>query len=162
MCRLYTYFKYHTGKSRQAWKKSLLLSPIQDKTWLGNLKYCLSCSSPEVESFPSIFCQFMKGILLYLHAGGKDRMKLYKKDQFLISPHLLHPRIFKWNPGFHEMCRDRWGFLTILCRINIFACLINLSFQWIQRGEKEKEEKGEKEKEKRKREIKEKGEKLKG
>lgn len=118
-------------------EKSLHLSLIQDKTRLRNLKYCLSYSSCEVESFSTIFYKFTKGVLLYLHAGGKDTIKLYTKDPFLINPYLLDPRIFKLNLDFMKFSGSSGEFLTILCRINMFPCFIILSFQWIQRAETE-------------------------
>lgn len=45
------------------------------------MKYYLSYLSPDVESFSSIFYQYMKGVLTYLRAESKDRMKLYKKKK---------------------------------------------------------------------------------
>lgn len=69
------------------------------------MKYYLSYLSPDVESFSSIFYQYMKGVLTYLRAESKDRMKLYKKKkkkkEFLIILILLHLRIFKQRPGLH-------------------------------------------------------------
>lgn len=138
MCRLYTYFKYHTAKSRQAGRSHYIYHSYRARHDCGIWSIC--CHVPVLmwNPFQVFFFQFTKGILHHLHTGGKDTMNLHKKDQFVIIPHLLHAGIFKGTLDIMKSEENGGGLLMILCSINMFLCLIKLSFQWIQRAEKRK------------------------
>lgn len=138
MCRLYTYFKYHTGKSRQAWKSHYIYHSYRTRHDWGI--WSIACHVPVLKWNPfQVFFANLQNVFSFIYMQVvKTQWSCTKKVSFS-SAHICYVQEFLSETlDLMKFAGSGGRFLTILCRINKLPCLINLSFQWVQRAEKQK------------------------